>query len=79
MTKKSMSYLVKEGQNYILIKSERCLSIKKVAEKLDVHVTHAKKNIVTLPDFPKPIRYEDKSHPKWLESDIDYWLFKKKA
>lgn len=79
MKKELVSHLIKDGMNYILVKSEQCLSIKKVAEKLDIHVTHAKKNIVTLPDFPKPIRYEEKSHPKWLESDIDHWLMKKKA
>ncbi len=79
MTKETFHHLIKDGTNYILIKSERCLSIKKLAEKLDVHITHAKKNIVTLPDFPRPIRYEAKSHPKWLESDIDLWLTLKKA
>lgn len=74
MKKEVQNHLIKDGCNYILVKSEQCLSIKKLAEKLDVHVTHAKKHIVALPDFPSPIRYEDKSHPKWLESDVDLWI-----
>lgn len=79
MKNEPTNHLIKEGENYILIKSDQCLSIKNLAQKLDVHVSHAKKHIVTLPDFPRPIKFEEKSHPKWLESDIDRWLQQKRG
>lgn len=71
-------HLVKDGQTYILVRSDKCLSTKALADKLDVNISHVKKHIVTLPDFPNPIHFEEKSHPKWLESDIDLWLQQKK-
>lgn len=71
-------YLVQEGNTYILVRNDRCLSTKALAEKLDVNISHVKKHIVTLHDFPTPIHFEEKSHPKWLESDIDLWLQQKK-
>ncbi|OYQ75957.1 hypothetical protein B9T10_04130 [Wohlfahrtiimonas chitiniclastica] len=67
-------HLVKNGQSYILVKSDKCLSTQALADKFDVHVSHIRKHIVTLLDFPAPIHFEEKSHPRWLESEIDLWL-----
>lgn len=54
--------------------SVRCLSLKKIAEKIDLSVEHVQRSVVCQPSFPRPIRTHENGHPRWIESEVDEWL-----
>lgn len=48
----------------------RYVSMEVIAEMLDLSVSHVKQRIVSLPDFPKPMRI---GHPRWKMTDVVAW------
>lgn len=58
--------------------SLRCLSLKKIAEKIDYSVEQVQRSVVCQPSFPIPIRAHEDGHPRWIESEVDAWLLKQR-
>ena len=52
---------------------------KDTATKLKVGYDTFRKEIKHQPDFPKAIKLTPKSHPKWIEDEIDSYLKNKAA
>ena len=57
----------------------KLIDSKVTAVKLDVGYDLFRKVIKHDPDFPKAIKLTPKSHPKWVEEEIDNYLKKKAA
>jgi predicted DNA-binding transcriptional regulator AlpA len=54
----------------------KLLKTKEVAEKLQLSKDHFRKCIKHQPGFPKPIKLTPKSHPQWIDEDIENYLKK---
>lgn len=50
-----------------------------VAKKLDISVTLFRKEIKLQPDFPRPVMLQKKSHPKWIDAELDDYIRAKQA
>lgn len=57
----------------------KLLKTNEVAEKLNVSRDHFRKRIKHQPDFPKPYKSSENSHPMWIEEIIDSYLIQKAA
>lgn len=59
------------------------LKTKDVAKRLDLSVSHFRKEIKLAPDFPKPVQRElasgGKTRPRWRKQDIENYLNKDSA
>lgn len=53
--------------------SDGMLRVEGVAEYLDFTIDYTQKNIITLPDFPKPFRLNGRGNPRWLKSAVAAW------
>jgi predicted DNA-binding transcriptional regulator AlpA len=49
-------------------------SVEKVAEYLSHEVGYTRDRIVTLPDFPQPIRIAGKGRPRWRAIEVAKWV-----
>lgn len=57
----------------------KLLSQTETAAKLGCSIENFRKKIKFINGFPKPIKFDDKSHPKWREIDIDNYINEKAA
>lgn len=52
-------------------------SLEDICRELRYSPTRAKQ-IVAQPDFPKPVRILDRSHPRWVRVEVEEWVMARK-
>lgn len=55
------------------------LKTKEVAAKVRVSIEYFRKVVKHNPKFPKPVKLTPKSHPQWIDTEIDNFIANKAA
>lgn len=50
--------------------ADKWIGIEGVSDYLDMSVAHVRKDVITLPEFPRPARLNGVGHPRWLRSEV---------